>query len=254
MLVMEVNSDFSEYIDYLLNDIKVFHGHLDMSLIVSAAHSTKLVCKHLVEITSLYQPSIAKDIENYFLLSIREFISEYPIYHKLYLDHGKTNIDSENMRMIMMPINLKSAQCREYLSKYILEKDISDVMYCYIANLMYVVGLAQYVLKDFEYVVQEFQQIFEIQCALNKGKITSVDLILKNRAKKANDSRWQGHVEQLRRNFLELDDRRQSEQGKKLTIKAVATWIYQHHNEHDLEYETIREHLSKARKGIFTND
>ena len=72
--------------------------------------------------------------------------------------------------------------------------------------------------------------------------------------KKANDARWQGHVEQLRRKYLELDKNRQGELGKKLTIKAVATWIYEYHNEHDLEFETIRNHLSKARKGIFINN
>lgn len=72
--------------------------------------------------------------------------------------------------------------------------------------------------------------------------------------KKANDARWQGHVEQQRRKYLDLDEQRQRELGKKLTIKSVATWIYEHHNQDDLEYETIRDHLSKARKGIFTND
>lgn len=70
----------------------------------------------------------------------------------------------------------------------------------------------------------------------------------------ANDARWQGHVEQLRRKYLELDKSRQGSAGKKLTIKAVATWIYEHHNEHDLVYETVRDHLSKALKGEFTND
>lgn len=73
-------------------------------------------------------------------------------------------------------------------------------------------------------------------------------------AKKANEARWQGHVEELRRKYLELDKQRQNKLDKNLTIKSVATWIYEHHNQDDLEYETIRDHLSKARKGIFTND
>ena len=74
------------------------------------------------------------------------------------------------------------------------------------------------------------------------------------RTQKANDARWEGHVEQQRRKCLELDKQRQSKLGKNLTIKAVATWIYEHHNQEDLEYETIRNHLGKARKGIFTNE
>ena len=74
------------------------------------------------------------------------------------------------------------------------------------------------------------------------------------RARAANDGRWQGHVEQLRRKYLELDESRQGNADRKPTIKAVAQWIYQHHNEQDLELETIRDHLSKARRGIFTND
>ena len=72
--------------------------------------------------------------------------------------------------------------------------------------------------------------------------------------KKGNDARWKGSVESLRRKYLDLDTKRQSELGKKLTIKAVAIWIHDHHNPEELEFETIRDHLSKARKGIFTND
>ena len=81
-----------------------------------------------------------------------------------------------------------------------------------------------------------------------------IDIDISKRTQKANEARWLGHVEQLRRNYLELDENRQSELDKKLTIKSVATWIYEHHNQDDLEYETIRDHLSKARKGIFTNN
>ncbi len=72
--------------------------------------------------------------------------------------------------------------------------------------------------------------------------------------KKGNDARWDGHVEYLRRKYLELDTKRQSELGKNLTIKDVATWIHDHHNPEEVVFETIRDHLSKARKGIFTND
>ncbi|WP_333954833.1 hypothetical protein [Psychrobacter sp. S4(2024)] len=75
----------------------------------------------------------------------------------------------------------------------------------------------------------------------------------KDAGKKAADARWQGHVEQLRIKYLELDQSRQNELGKNLTIKAVANWIYEYHNDQDLEFETIRDHLSKARKGVFTN-
>ena len=83
---------------------------------------------------------------------------------------------------------------------------------------------------------------------------TLIDIDISKRTQKANEARWQGHVEQQRRKYLELDKQRQSELGKDLTIKSVATWIYERHNQDDLEYETIRDHLSKARRGIFTND
>lgn len=76
----------------------------------------------------------------------------------------------------------------------------------------------------------------------------------KEMAKKANDARWQGHVEQQRRKYLELDKQRQIELDKKLSIKDVAMWIYSNRNEFDVEFETIRDHLSKARKGEFTNN
>ena len=80
------------------------------------------------------------------------------------------------------------------------------------------------------------------------------DLYIKTKTLKAADARWQGHVEQQRRKYLELDRQRQSELGKKLSIKDVAMWIYNHRNEFKVEFETIRDHLSKARKGEFTNN
>ena len=57
-----------------------------------------------------------------------------------------------------------------------------------------------------------------------------IDIDISKRTQKANEARWQGHVEQKRRKYLELYKQRQSELGKKLTIKFVATWIYEHHN------------------------
>lgn len=78
------------------------------------------------------------------------------------------------------------------------------------------------------------------------------DLKLKN-AKAGGEARWGSHTEELRRRYLELDKKRQKQLGKKLSIKASATWICDHHNPEELELETIRGHLSKARQGIFTN-
>ena len=76
---------------------------------------------------------------------------------------------------------------------------------------------------------------------------------LSRRNRKPNDVRWKGRVEKLRRKYLELDERRRNEMGNDISIKKVATWIHQYHNKEDLEFETIRDHLSKARKGVFTN-
>lgn len=72
-------------------------------------------------------------------------------------------------------------------------------------------------------------------------------------AKLGSKSRWSGHVEELRRKYLDLDKKRQEKLGKPLSIKASAMWIYSHHNPEEYEFETIRDHLSKARKGLFTN-
>ena len=81
-----------------------------------------------------------------------------------------------------------------------------------------------------------------------------IEIDISRRTQKANEARWLGHVEQQRRKYLELDKQRQSELGKNLRIKDVAMWIYNNRNEFEVEYETIRDHLSKARKGEFTND
>ena len=81
-----------------------------------------------------------------------------------------------------------------------------------------------------------------------------IEIDISKRVQKANEARWQGHVEQQRRKYLELDKQRQIELDKNLSIKDVAMWIYNNRNEFEVEYETIRDHLSKARKGEFTNN
>lgn len=72
-------------------------------------------------------------------------------------------------------------------------------------------------------------------------------------ATQASDARWGDSVEQQRKRYLELFEQKKAELGKKPTIKDVANWISIYHNEFDVEYETIRDHLSKALKGNFTN-
>lgn len=81
-----------------------------------------------------------------------------------------------------------------------------------------------------------------------------IDIDITRRTQRANEARWQGHVEKQRQKYLELDRQRQRDLGKKLSIKDVAMWIYNNRNEFEVEYETIRNHLSKARKGEFTNN
>lgn len=102
--------------------------------------------------------------------------------------------------------------------------------------------------------IKTFSTISEALFVLKNGRSREISNYIKKKMAMANEARWQGHVEHLRRKYLELDKQRQSKLGKNLTIKSVATWIYEHHNQDDLEYETIRDHLSKARRGIFTNE
>lgn len=89
----------------------------------------------------------------------------------------------------------------------------------------------------------------------NSFEAISKAISIENKQKSviANQARWQGHVEQQRRLYLDLDQQREVKFGKKSSIKDTAMWIYTHHNPSEFEYETIRNHLSKARKGIFDN-
>ncbi len=133
-------------------------------------------------------------------------------------------------------------------------------------NLRELLRLALY--KELAYLAFDYQY-YGVACYLHefavliyggvlvKGRFNPSEYIeneLSSRAKKANEARWQGHVEELRRRYLELYEHRQSELGKKLTIKDVAIWIHDYHNPDELTFETIRDHLSKARKGEFTNN
>lgn len=102
--------------------------------------------------------------------------------------------------------------------------------------------------------IKVFSTISEALFVLKGGVAKDISNYMKKRMATANEARWQGHVEKQRRKYLELDIQRQSDLDKKLSIKDVAMWIYNNRNEFEVEYETIRDHLSKARKGEFTND
>ena len=179
-------------------------------------------------------------IVEYFIKNYKE-LDRFGLFNQLFQinnDKQFLKVLSENNRVVFNPDIIFKALCHALLGQlYILVDDdcsaISSLMnasFFYGANIQYSEPIA----------MEKMQEIINTDVA--------------QRAYRATEARWQGHVEQLRRKYLELDKNRQNELSKKLTIKAVATWIYEHHNEHDLEYETIRDHLSKARKGIFTND
>lgn len=81
----------------------------------------------------------------------------------------------------------------------------------------------------------------------------SYEEYVKAQTAKANEARWGGFVEKQRRRYLELYQQKQKELGKKPTIKSVANWIHVYHNEFDVGYEAIRDHLSQALRGNFEN-
>lgn len=72
--------------------------------------------------------------------------------------------------------------------------------------------------------------------------------------KKSAHTRWGNVVERQRRKYLELDEQYQKNTGEMLTNEGMATLIFNHgDNEFNVGFETIRDHLSAARKGVFTN-
>lgn len=174
-------------------------------------------------------------IENY------KTIDRFLLCEKLYKvnqDKVFLTVLAENDNVIFHPIIVFKALYNSILSQlYILADREDDALsslmnasFFYGANIQYSEPIA----------LERMQEIISHDAA--------------QRARAANEGRWQGHVEQLRRKYLELDKSRHDKKtDKKPTIKAVSQWIYEHHNENDLELETIRDHVSKARQGIFTN-
>ncbi len=76
---------------------------------------------------------------------------------------------------------------------------------------------------------------------------------LSARNKIGGNTRWGDIVEQQRRRYLEIDIQHSKELGKETTIKQAAEFILFNHNDFNMQYENIYKHLSKARKGIFTD-
>lgn len=174
-------------------------------------------------------------IENY------KTVDRFSLCDKLYLanqDKSFLAVLAENKNTVFHPIIIFKALYNSILAQLYTLADMEDDALSSLMNASFFYGAE----------IQSSTPITEQQAQ------NLIDIDISKRTQKANEARWQGHVEQQRRKYLELDKQRQSELGKNLTIKSVATWVYEHHNQNNLEYETIRDHLSKARKGIFTND
>ncbi len=77
---------------------------------------------------------------------------------------------------------------------------------------------------------------------------------LSNRNKIGGITRWENSVEQQRLKYLEIDRLYSKKLGRKTSIKDVAEFIYFNHNDFNMGFDTIRDHLSAARKGVFTNN
>ena len=165
----------------------------------------------------------------------------------------------KNPSEILARINLVDKTLSQYMKSYPNQDLMNEVV-----NALILLCFAQISLENKDYMSMfSYRDMYsetimgmKLKKEANSSDTVSEAISLRNKQKSiiANEARWQGHVEKRRRSYLELDKRRQAELGKKLSIKYSATWIYEHHNESNLQYETIREHLSKARKGIFTND
>ena len=81
----------------------------------------------------------------------------------------------------------------------------------------------------------------------HKKKISNIN-------KKNSITGWKGSVEKQRRRYLELDEEYQKNTGKILTLEGMAELIFNNgNNEFKMKFDTIRDHLSAARKGVFTN-
>lgn len=76
--------------------------------------------------------------------------------------------------------------------------------------------------------------------------LKALNLPSENRARAK--KRWGNHVPNLRHKYLKIFQ----EQGF-TTYAKCAMWIYENDNEENLDFDTIRKHLSKADKKNFTN-
>lgn len=239
----------TEYMQSALFQIAVGYDIDKKSILKKAAQVETAIFYSCImcEYSFVYSQSAAKVFHDTRLIVVEYFIKNYKefdrfeLFNKLFQANKEKQflkVLSENNRVILNPDIIFKALSHALLSQlYILVDDdcsaISSLMnasFFYGANIQSSEPIA----------LERMQEIISHDAA--------------QRARAANEGRWQGHVEQLRRKYLELDTSRHDKKtGKKPTIKAVSQWIYEHHNENDLELETIRDHVSKARQGIFTN-
>jgi len=192
-----------------------------------------------------------------FIFKLKKLIYEYMTEQEIDRESVKNIIEDPNA--VLEKISTMDHSISKYLISHSDQLLLTDII-----NALILLCFAQVSLKN-----EDFKSMFlykeSYNEAINKMEQgekdpdlnvinDAISAINKRKAIKANEVRWQGHVEQQRRKYLEMDQERQSLLGKKLAIKDVAMWIYNNRNESDSEYETIRNHLSKARKGVFTND
>lgn len=175
-----------------------------------------------------------------FFIKNYETVDRFSLCEQLYFanqDKDFLGVLAENKNTVFQPVIIFKALYNSILAQLYALADRKDDALSSLMNASFFYGAN----------IQSSAPITEQQAK------NLINIDISKRTQKANEARWQGHVERLRRKYLELDQSRQGSAGKRPTIKAVAQWIYEHHNEQELELETIRDHLSKARRGIFTN-
>lgn len=237
-----MNKNLHMTIDYLIrgitNEVIASAAFVDRNNPSKSLDSDSIKPEYLVLLND-----IEEDIKRHIRNNINSF--DFSTY-----DSASNSINSfltaflskeENEKFVNMVLNHEKGTFLFMASAVILYREASSLAFVnshyHVAIRLY--GLCRDLQSQIQFTNKQFMENFKQE--------------LSRRNKKPNEARWKGHVEQLRRKYLKLDEHRQDEIGEYLTINDATTWIYINHNKEKLKFDTIRDHLSKARKGIFTN-
>lgn len=196
------------------------------------------------------KPSSKAQVHIDFLNKIQKVIFDYITPIQIDYTDWQSIVKSylDPIRNFQIEDNESLTYINEHKEKYRIIETVKHILYAFSS-------MKAYENKDFYISMWLYGIKMSVITKQMSGETISTNLLAEkldeqiiNTAKNASMKRWGNKVERQRKRYLE-----HFKQQGFTTYKACAMWIYENDNPENLDFDTIKKHLSQADKGNFSN-